>query len=64
MPPKKGIQNKQKSSMKPPKIRKTKQVKAIKLSLPKIIMQELEKFLLTEFWVKMVKLLLKVIDTN
>ena len=36
----------------------------ITLSLPGIIMQELEIFLLTEFWVQMVKLLLTVMDTN
>jgi len=38
--------------------------KKITLSLPEIIMQELEIFLLTEFWVQMVKLLLKVMDKN
>jgi len=38
--------------------------KKITLSLPEIIMQELEIFLLTEFWVQMVKLLLTVMDTN
>jgi len=41
-----------------------KKVNTITLSLPEIIMQELETFLLTEFWVQMVKLLLTVIDTN
>ena len=38
--------------------------KTITLSLPEIIIQELEIFLLTEFWVQMVKLLLTVMDTN
>ena len=38
--------------------------KTITLSLPEIIMQELEIFLFMEFWAQMVKLLLTIMDTN
>ena len=62
--PEEGKLNKQKNSMKISKIRKTKQIQTITLSLLEIIMQELEKFLLLEFWTQMVKLLITIMDTN